>query len=250
MKILVTAKRVLDPETKIRVKPDKTGVVTDGVKYVVNPFDEIAVEEALRFREKLGGEVVVVSIGPSEVSQQIRQAMAMGADRGILVKTDVQADSEVVARCLVKVFDLEKPDIVVMGKQAVDGDSNQAGQLLAEYLGVAQACFASKITVSEDRKNARVVREVDGGLETIDVKLPAVVTADLRLNEPRYPSLPLIMKAKTKPLKEMTTQQLGVEVKPVVKVLGLEEPSSRKAGQIVPDVQTLVKKLKEEAKVI
>ncbi len=250
MKILCTAKRVPDPEIKLRVAGDGSGYVKDGVKWVVNPFDEIAVEEGLRIKEKLGGEVVVVSIGPADAAQQVRQCLAMGADRGVLVKTDADVDSDAAARALVKIISDEKPDLVIMGKQAVDYDSGQAGAIVAELLGWGQAAYASKVVVSDDGKSVRVTREVDGGLETIDVALPGIVTADLRLNEPRYASLPSIMKAKKKPLKETTFQELGVDAAPKVKSLKIAEPPARKAGQVVADVPTLVKKLHEEAKVI
>jgi len=250
VKILCTAKRVPDPEIKLRVAGDGSGYVKDGVKWVVNPFDEIAVEEGLRLREKHGGEVVVVSIGPADAAQQVRQCLAMGADRGVLVKTDTDVDSDAAARALVKIISEEKPDLVIMGKQAVDYDSGQATSIAAQLLGWGQASYASKVEVSADAKSVRVVREVDGGLETVDVALPGIITADLRLNEPRYASLPSIMKAKKKPLKETTFQELGVDATPKVRSLKIAEPPSRKAGQIVPDVATLVKKLHEEAKVI
>jgi len=250
VKILCTAKRVPDPEIKLRVAGDGSGYVRDGVKWVVNPFDEIAVEEALRIKEKLGGEVVVVSLGPADAAQQVRQCLAMGADRGVLVKHDSEVDSDAAARALAKIIGEEKPDLVIMGKQAVDYDSGQATAILAELLGWGQAAYASKVVVADDQKSVRVTREVDGGLETVDVSLPGVVTADLRLNEPRYASLPSIMKAKKKPLKETTFAELGVDASPKVKSLKIAEPPARKAGQIVADVPTLVKKLREEAKVI
>jgi electron transfer flavoprotein beta subunit len=251
VKILVTVKRVIDPEMKIRLRPDGKGMVTEGVNWVVNFFDQIAVEEALRLKEKAGGaEIVIVSVGPDDVAQQIRQALAMGADRAVLVKIAGELDSDLAARCIAKVYEQEKPDLVLMGKQATDDDANQAGQLLAELLHLPQACFASKVELGADKKSATVTREVDGGLETIEVQLPAVITADLRLNEPRYASLPGIMKAKSKPLKTVTPEELGVEAKPKVRLLKLEEPAARKAGRKVPDVATLVKVLHEEAKAI
>lgn len=250
MKILCTAKRVPDPEIKLRVAGDGSGYVRDGVKWVVNPFDEIAVEEALRIKEKLGGEVVVVSLGPADAAQQVRQCLAMGADRGVLVKHDSEVDSDAAARALAKIIGEEKPDLVIMGKQAVDYDSGQATAILAELLGWGQAAYASKVVVADDQKTVRVTREVDGGLETVDLVLPGVITADLRLNEPRYASLPSIMKAKKKPLKETTFAELGVDAAPKVKSLKIAEPPARKAGQIVADIPTLVKKLREEAKVI
>jgi electron transfer flavoprotein beta subunit len=248
MKFLVTVKRVTDYEAKIRLKPDKSDIVTDGVNMIVNPFDEIGVEEALRQKEKHGGEVVVCSIGGQDSVQQIRSALAMGADRGILVKHEGDLDSWGVARILTKVVEKESPDVVIMGKQAIDDDSNQAGQILAELLGWGQATFANTVTLEEGK--ATVIREADGGLETVSTSLPAVITTDLRLNEPRYASLPGIMKAKRKPLDEMASGELGVDLAPRVVVKGLEEPASKEAGQILPDVDTLVEKLKNEAKVI
>ncbi|RME29336.1 MAG: electron transfer flavoprotein subunit beta/FixA family protein [Deltaproteobacteria bacterium] len=250
MKVLVTVKRVTDPDVKIKVKPDGSGVVTEGIDFKVNPFDEIAVEEALRIKEKLGGEVVVASIGPQDATKEIRSALAMGAERGILVKTDQPLDPYVVAQVLVKLVEEEKPDLILMGKQAVDGDNNQTGQMLAEMLGVGQACFASKVEISEDGKKATVTREVDGGFDVVELDLPAVITADLRLNEPRYASLPGIMKAKKKPIKEMELGELGVDANPRVVWHKFSEPPARKAGIKVPDVPTLVAKLRDEAKVI
>ncbi|MBN2358922.1 MAG: electron transfer flavoprotein subunit beta/FixA family protein [Deltaproteobacteria bacterium] len=248
MKILVTVKRVTDYEAKIKIKPDGSGVVTDGINMIVNPFDEIAVEEALRLKEKGGGaEVVVLSIGPKDAAQQIRSALAMGADRGILVESG-ELDSDAVSAILAGVVNKEKPDLVIIGKQAIDDDSGQAGQLLAERLGWGQACFASKLELGSGK--ATVTREVDGGHDVVEIDLPAVVTADLRLNEPRYASLPGIMKAKKKPLEETTPNALGVDVKPKVLVKRFEEPAQRKAGVRVPDVPTLVAKLKDEAKAL
>jgi electron transfer flavoprotein beta subunit len=264
VKILVTIKRVEDYESKIKVKPDNSWIVTDGVNYRANPFDEIAVEEALRLRDtNMPSEVVVVSVGPAAAGAEIRSGLAMGADRGILVKHDAFVDSDGVARVLKAVVEKEKPDLVLMGKQAVDVDDNVCGQLLAEYLGWGQATFASKkesLESPEEKakkpgirvgdKTAQVAREVDGGLEVLEVQLPAIVTVDLRLNVPRYASLPNIMKAKKKPIAEMTPQQLGVDVTPKVKVIKVEPPPQRAAGVKVPDVQTLVQKLHAEAKVI
>lgn len=251
MKILVTAKRVTDPDMKIKVKPDGTGIVTDGMNYKINPFCEIAVEEAIRIRERGNqAEIVVVSIGPKEAATEIRTALAMGADRGILVLLDRYYDSTVIAKILKKIVEEEKPDIILTGKQAVDDDSNQASQMLAQYLGYPQACFASKIEILDGGKKAKVTREVDGGLETIQVELPAVISADLRLNEPRYPTVPNILKAKKKPLKEITAESLGVDLTPKTEFIKMTEPPSRKAGIKVPDVATLVDKLKNEAKVI
>ncbi len=264
MKILVTVKRVEDYESKIKVKPDNSWIVTEGVNYRANPFDEIAVEEALRLRDSnMPSEVVVVSIGSAAAQAEIRSALAMGADRGILVKQDGFVDSDAVARLLVKVIEKEKPDLVIMGKQAVDVDDNVTGQLLAEYLSWGQVTFASKTESLESPeekakkpgikllgKSAQVVREVDGGVETLEVQLPAVITVDLRLNVPRYASLPNIMKAKKKPIEELAPAALSVDVAPKVKVVRVEPPPARKAGIKVPDVATLVKKLHEEAKVV
>ena len=248
MKFLATVKRVTDYEAKVRLKPDKSGIVTDGVNMIINPFDEIGVEEALRLKEKHGGEVVIVSIGTSDSTQQIRGALAMGADRGILVKHDGALDSNGVARILQKIVEKESPDVVIMGKQAIDGDSNQAAQLLAEYLDWPQATFANTVTLEGGK--ATVAREADGGLETVACDLPVVITTDLRLNEPRYASLPGIMKAKKKPLEEINAADLGVDLAPRVVLKGLEEPPQKSAGQVVPDVDTLVEKLKNEAKAI
>jgi len=249
MKFLVTVKRVTDYEAKIKLKADKSGIVTDGVNMIMNPFDEIGIEEALRQKEKHSGEVVVVSIGTTDAVAQIRSALAMGADRGILVRTDnATLDSFAIARILQKVIEKEQPDVVLMGKQAIDDDSNQASQILAELLGWGQATFANSITL--DGRMATVTREADGGLETVSTTLPAVITTDLRLNEPRYPSLPGIMKAKKKPLDETDLASLGVDVTPKVKVVAYEEPAAKKAGQKVKDVAELVDKLKTEAKAI
>jgi electron transfer flavoprotein beta subunit len=248
MKFLVTVKRVTDYEAKIKLKADKSGIVTDGVNMIMNPFDEIAVEEALRLKEKHGGDVVVVSIGNTDSVAQIRSALAMGADRGILVKHDGELDSFGVAKILQKLVEKEAPDLVIMGKQAIDDDSSQAAQILAELLGWGQGTFANSVVV--DGGKAKVVREADGGLETVSVDLPGIVTTDLRLNEPRYASLPGIMKAKKKPLDEVDASSLGVDLGVKVKVIGFEEPAAKKAGQKVADVATLVTKLKTEAKAI
>ncbi len=251
MKILVTAKRVTDPDMKIKVKPDGTGIVTDGMNYKINPFCEIAVEEALRIREKgTQAEIVVVGIGPKEAATELRTALAMGADRAILVLHDAYYDSTVVAKILKKIVEEEKPDLILTGKQAVDDDSNQASQMLATLLGYPQACFASKIELVDGGKKAKVTREVDGGLETIQVELPAVVSADLRLNEPRYPTVPNILKAKKKPLKEVPVNSLGIDISPKTEFVKMTEPPTRKAGIKVPDVATLIDKLKNESKVI
>jgi electron transfer flavoprotein beta subunit len=249
VKILVTVKRVPDPETQLKINAEGTGFVTDNVKWVVNPFDEIAVEEALRIKEKnAGSEVVLVSIGPKAAQEQLRTGLAMGADRAILVVSDENLEPLAVARVLQKIVEQEKPELVVMGKQAVDYDNNCAGQMLAELLGWPQATFASKVELSGTE--AKVTREVDGGLETLSFALPAVVTADLRLNEPRYASLPGIMKARKKELKEIPVADLGVDVTPRVKIVKLENPPKRAAGRKVGSVQELVKVLHDEAKVI
>ena len=251
MKILATVKRVPDPETSIKVKPDGSGIVADNIKWVVNPFDEIAVEESLRIKEKVAGsEVVLVSVGSKVVQEQLRTGLAMGADRAILVVSDDGLEPLAVARVLQKIVESEKPDIVIMGKQSIDDDSNAVGQMLAELLGWPQATFASKLELAADQKTATVMREVDGGLETLSFPLPGIVTTDLRLNEPRYASLPGIMKAKSKPIEELTPAGLGVDVTPKLTVVKLSAPPARKAGIKVPDVATLVQKLKSEAKVI
>lgn len=262
MKFLVTVKRVTDYERRVKIAPDGSTLVTEGMNFVPNPFDEIAVEEALRLQKTHGGEVVVVSIGPKDATQQIRQGLAMGADRGILVLAD-PVDSDAVARILVKIVEMENPDLVVMGKQATDDDANQAGQLLAGYLGWPQATFASKEDGldSEAEKaqkpgiviqsgKAIVVREVDGGLETLELDLPAVVTTDLRLNHPRFASLPGIMKAKKKEVKEIPVASLGVDVAAKVRTVRYAEPPQRKAGVKVADVDELIHRLRTEAKII
>jgi electron transfer flavoprotein beta subunit len=265
LKILVTAKRVEDPESKIKVKPDGSGIVQEGLKYKINPFDEIGVEEGLRLAAKHGGEVVVVSIGGKEVHEQLRHALAMGAHKAAWVNHTGPLDQMGVAGLLQKVVEKEKPDLVLLGKQAIDDDQNQVGQYLAEWLGWPQATFASKVesldseaeknkqpalAVGADGKTVRVIREVDGGLATVECALPAVVTTDLRLNQPRYASLPGIMKAKSKPIEELTPAGLGVDVTPKIEVLKLKAPPERKAGIKVPDVAALVEKLKNEAKVL
>ncbi len=250
MKLLVPIKRTHDPDSKIRLRTDGGGIDTTNIKFVINPFDEIAVEEAIRKKEQFGGEVVVVSIGTQECTEQIRTALAMGADRGILVDTGGRfLDQDAIARILAKVAEQEKPDLIIMGKQAIDDDSNQVGQLLAEYLGWPQATFASKVDIDLNSKKALVVREVDGGLETVELSIPAVITADLRLNQPRYASLPGIMKAKQKPLKVIKVDELGVSTEPKVEIEKLESPPPRKAGIKVKDVDELIEKLKQ-AKVL
>lgn len=249
MKILVPVKRVVDYNVKIRVKPDGSGVELANVKMSMNPFDEISVEEALRLKEAgKAEEVVVVSIGPAKAEETIRTALAMGADRGILIETDETVEPLAVAKLLKGVVEAEAPGLVIVGKQAIDDDSNQTGQMLAALMGWGQATFASKLELSADK--ATVTREVDGGLQTIEVKLPAVMTTDLRLNEPRYASLPNIMKAKKKPLDKKAPADFGVDIAPRLKVLKTEEPGGRKAGIKVKTVAELVDKLKNEAGVL
>jgi electron transfer flavoprotein beta subunit len=249
MKVLVPVKRVVDYNVKVRVKSDQTGVDIANVKMSMNPFDEIAVEEAVRLKEAgVVTEVIAVSCGVPQCQETLRTAMAIGADRAILVETDVELQPLAVAKLLKAIIDKEKPDLVILGKQAIDDDANQTGQMLAALAGFPQATFASKIVVADGR--AQVTREVDGGLETISVGLPAVITADLRLNEPRYVTLPNIMKAKKKPLENVKPADLGVDVAPRLKTVKVSEPPARKAGARVPDVPTLVAKLKTEAKVL
>jgi len=249
MKVLVAAKRVIDYNVKIRVKADNSGVETANVKFSMNPFDEIAVEEAVRLKEAgKASEIVVVSIGPQAAQETIRTALAMGADRGVLVTSDDEMQPLAVAKLLKAVADRENPGLIILGKQAIDNDCNQTGQMLAGLLGWPQATFASKLTV--EGGNAEVVREVDGGAETVAVALPAVITADLRLNEPRYASLPNIMKAKKKPIDTLSAAELGVDTRPRLVTLKVEEPAKRKAGIRVGDVAELIGKLKNEAKVI
>jgi electron transfer flavoprotein beta subunit len=235
-------KRVVDYNVKIRVKPDGSGVELAGVKMSMNPFDEIAVEEALRLKEKgLASEVVAVSIGPQQATETIRSALAMGADRGILVKTDALVEPLAVAKLLKKVVESEQPGLVILGKQAIDDDSNQTGQMLAALLGWGQGTFASKLEIAGE--TAVVTREVDGGAQTVTLKLPAIVTTDLRLNEPRYASLPNIMKAKKKPIAETTPEEQGIDITPRLAVLKTAEPPSRQAGLRVASVGELVNKL-------
>jgi electron transfer flavoprotein beta subunit len=249
MKILVTVKRVVDYNVKIRVKPDGSGVELANVKMSINPFDEIAVEEAVRLKEKgTAAEVVAVTLGPQACQDTLRTAMAIGADRAIHVVSDAELQPPGVAKALKKIVEKEKPDLIIMGKQAIDDDCNQTGQMLAALLNWPQGTFASKLEPGDAFVN--VTREVDGGLETVKLKLPAVVTTDLRLNEPRYASLPNIMKAKKKPIESIPADTLGVDLAPRLKTLKTVEPSKRKAGIKVPDVATLVDKLKNEAKVI
>lgn len=263
MKILCTVKRVEDPEQKIKVKPDGSGIVLDGMNYKPNPYDEIAVEEALRLKEKHGGEVIVLAAGGAEFVTELRHALAMGADRGVLVKLDKPTDSDGAARLFAKVVEKEKPDLVIVGRQAVDDDQGQTGPLLAEYLGWPQATFTAKVEnlesaeeksktpgIKVDGQTVTCIREVDGGLEFVKLGLPAVATTELRLNLPRYASLPGIMKAKKKPIEELTAAALGVDVTPKVVVKKLTAPPARKGGTKVADVAALVDKLKNEAKVL
>ena len=251
MKILVPLKRVPDPDTRIRIKPDGSGIDLDGVKFSVNPFDAIALEEALKIKEKLGeAEIVVVTIGSEESIEQLRVGLAMGADRALLVKAVAEIDPLAIAKILVAIYRREQPNFVLMGKQAIDDDSNQAGQMLAALLGIGQATFVSKLELLDNNAKARCGRETDAGIETMTVKLPAIITTDLRLNDPRYVSLPGIMKAKKKPLEEISLSDLGIEAISRTKVLGLEPPPRRKAGVRVKTVDDLVDKLKHEAKVL
>jgi electron transfer flavoprotein beta subunit len=249
MKALVPVKRVVDYNVKVRVKSDGSGVDTANVKMSMNPFDEIAVEEAVRLKEKgVVSEIVAVSCGVAACQETLRTAMAIGADRAILVETDAELQPLAVAKLLKALVDKEQPQLVILGKQAIDDDCNQTGQMLAALTGWPQATFASRIEVADGR--ARVTREVDGGLEMLSVALPAVVTSDLRLNEPRYVTLPNIMKAKKKPLETVKPEALGVDVTPRIRTLKVSEPPKRGAGVMVPDVAALVDKLKNEAKVI
>ena len=249
MKILVPVKRVVDYNIKIRIKSDGSGVELANVKMSMNPFDEIAVEEALRQKEAgKATEVVVVSIGPPQASETIRTALAMGADRGVLIKTDALVEPLAVAKLIKGVVGAEQPGLVIMGKQAIDDNSNQTGQMLGALLGWGQGTFASKVVIGEG--SVDVTREVDGGMQTVKLKLPAIVTTDLRLNEPRYASLPNIMKAKKKPIEEKTPADYGVDVSPRLKVLKTAEPPGRKAGVKVKSVAELVAKLHDEAGVI
>lgn len=249
MKVLVPVKRVVDYNVKIRVKSDGSGVELANVKMSMNPFDEISVEEAIRLKEAgTATEIVAVSIGPQQSQETIRTALAMGADRGILVKTDERVEPLGVAKILKALVEEEKPELVILGKQAIDDDSNQTGQMLAALLGWPQGTFASKLTLGDGK--IEVIREVDGGLQTVDLDMPAIVTTDLRLNEPRYASLPNIMKAKKKPIDEKTPEDLGVDAAPRLKVVNTVEPPAREAGVKVADVAELVDKLKNEAGVI
>lgn len=249
MKILVAVKRVVDYNVKVRVKSDKTGVELANVKMSMNPFDEIAVEEAIRLRESgTASEVVAISMGEAKCTETIRTAMAMGADRGIHVLTDAELQPLSVAKLLVALAKKENPDLVILGKQAIDDDCSQTGQMLAALLNWPQGTFASKVAIAE--KNVQVTREIDGGLETLGLTLPAVITTDLRLNEPRYASLPNIMKAKKKPIEEFSPDDLGVDVTPRIKTLRVDDPPPREGGRKVSSVSELVDKLKNEAGVI
>lgn len=249
MKILVAVKRVVDYNVKVRVKSDQTGVDIANVKMSMNPFDEIAVEEAVRLKEAgIVSELIVFSAGPQACQETLRTALAIGADRAILCETDVELQPLAVAKLLQAVFKKEQPQLVILGKQAIDDDSNQTGQMLAALLDLPQATFASKVSIADGK--ASVTREVDGGLETVSVSLPAVVTTDLRLNEPRYVTLPNIMKAKKKQLDVLKPEELGVDIQPRLKTIRVEEPPKRSAGIMVPDVATLIDKLKNEAKVL
>ena len=249
MKVLVAVKRVIDYNVKVRVKADHTGVETANVKMSMNPFDEIAIEEALRLREAgTVSEVIAVSCGIQQCQETIRTALAMGADRGVLVQTDAELQPLAVAKLLKAVVQKESPEIVIIGKQAIDDDCNQTGQMLAALLGWPQATFASKLVIGDGA--AEVTREVDGGLETVKLKMPAVVTTDLRLNEPRYASLPNIMKAKKKPIDVVSPDDLGIDVTPRLVTLKVEEPAKRQGGVKVGSVEELVTKLKTEARVI
>ncbi len=249
MKILVSVKRVIDYNVKVRVRPDGSAVDLTNVKMALNPFCEIAVEEAVRLKEKgLADEIVVVSVGPSAAQEQIRNALAIGADRGILIETSEEVESLGVAKLLTKVVDVEKPDLVIMGKQSIDSDNNQTGQMLGALTGMAQGTFASEVSLNEGKVD--VTREIDGGLQTLSLNLPAIITTDLRLNEPRYAALPNIMKAKRKPLDTKTPADYGVDISPRVKTLKVESPAQRKAGVMVASVDELVEKLKNEAKVV
>ncbi|WP_322469646.1 electron transfer flavoprotein subunit beta/FixA family protein [Hydrogenophaga sp. SNF1] len=249
MKILVPVKRVVDYNVKVRVKSDGSGVDIANVKMSMNPFDEIAVEEAVRLKEKgVVTEVIAVSCGVTQCQETLRTAMAIGADRAILVESAEELQPLAVAKLLKALVDKEQPGLVILGKQAIDDDCNQTGQMLAALAGLPQATFASKVEIEGDK--AKVTREVDGGLETLSISTPAVITTDLRLNEPRYVTLPNIMKAKKKPLETVKPEDLGVDVKPRIKTLKVSEPPKRGTGVKVPDVATLVSKLKTEAKVI
>ena len=249
MKILVPVKRVVDYNVKVRVKGDNTGVELDNVKMSMNPFDEIAVEEALRLKEKgIANEVIAISIGASQVQETIRNALAMGADSGIFVELNESFEPLNIAKIIASIAKKENIDLIILGKQAIDDDMNATGQMIAALLNWPQATFASKVEIAE--KKAKISREVDGGIENLEITLPAVISTDLRLNEPRYASLPNIMKAKKKPINEIKIEELNVEIKQRLNVLKVEEPSKRQSGIMVKTVEELVEKLKNEAKVI
>ena len=251
MKVLVPVKRVVDYNVKVRVKSDGTGVDIANVKMSMNPFDEIAVEEAVRLREKgVASEVIAISCGEAKCQETLRTALAIGADRAILVQTEAELQPLAVAKLLKALVDKEQPGLVILGKQAIDDDANQTGQMLAALADLPQATFANKVEVNVAGGAVSVTREIDGGLETLELSLPAVITTDLRLNEPRYVTLPNIMKAKKKPMETLTPEDLGVDVAPRLKTLKVAEPPKRGAGIMVPDVAALVEKLKNEAKVI
>ena len=249
MKVLVPIKRVVDYNVKIRVKSDNSGVELSNVKMSMNPFDEIAVEEAIKLKEAgTVSEIVVLSIGPQQSQETIRTALAMGADRGILVKTDVLVEPLNVAKIIKSVSEEENPDLIILGKQAIDDDSNQTGQMLAALLGWSQGTFASELKINDGKAN--VVREIDGGLQTLEITLPSIITTDLRLNEPRYASLPNIMKAKKKPIDEKLPEDYNIEISPMLEIVKVSEPAQREAGIKVETVEELVDKLKNEAGVI
>ena len=249
MKVLVPIKRVVDYNVKIRVKSDNSGVELSNVKMSMNPFDEIAVEEAIKLKEAgTVSEIVVLSIGPQQSQETIRTALAMGADRGILVKTDELVEPLNVAKIIKSVSEEENPDLIILGKQAIDDDSNQTGQMLAALLGWSQGTFASELKINDGKAN--VVREIDGGLQTLEIKLPSIITTDLRLNEPRYASLPNIMKAKKKPIDEKLPEDYNIEISPMLEIVKVSEPAQREAGIKVETVEELVDKLKNEAGVI
>jgi electron transfer flavoprotein beta subunit len=249
MKVLVPIKRVVDYNVKIRVKSDNSGVELSNVKMSMNPFDEIAVEEAIKLKEAgTVSEIVVLSVGPQQSQETIRTALAMGADRGVLVKTDDLVEPLNVAKIIKAVSEEENPDLIILGKQAIDDDSNQTGQMLAALLGWSQGTFASELKISDGKAN--VVREIDGGLQTLEIKLPSIITTDLRLNEPRYASLPNIMKAKKKPIDEKLPEDYNLEISPMLEIVKVSEPAQREAGIKVETVEELVDKLKNEAGVI
>lgn len=250
MKILVACKRVPDPSAKIKVKEDGSRIETQGLKFVISALDEVAIEEGLRLKEKRGGEVILFSLGAPQAEEQLRAGLAMGADRGILVVYEGFTDSDLVARALAVIFREERPDLILMGKLSPDTEAGQAGQLAAEYLALPHATFASKIELQGDGSKAVVTREVEAGHEQVEVRLPALITCDFRLNTPRYASLPMIMKARAKPIRRITLEDLGIEASTKVRVLTLLPPPKREVGVRVDGVEELVRRLKEEAKVL